>query len=69
MKESNWIDALKEAPNDEDRILMVDNHSNICSGKGVVFNKNIAPRDAGCGFVSAYYTHWMLLPEPPVLYN
>ena len=60
-----WIDAKDSLPNYGDKILMVNNHSQIYSGKGSVFNKKIRPRDAGEFYYSDYYTHWMLLPEPP----
>ena len=62
---SEWISAKDELPVDNAGILMVTNKGNIHFGKGCVFNKKIKARDVGHGFVSGYYTHWMLLPEPP----
>ena len=62
---SEWISASDKLPEDKAGILMVTNKSHIYSGKGCVFNNKIEARDAGHGFVSDYYTHWMPLPELP----
>jgi hypothetical protein len=61
---SEWIEAIKRLQNDA-CILMATVKGRIYSGKGRVFNKELEPRDAGCGFTSDYYTHWMPLPELP----
>lgn len=61
---SKWISA-DTPPDSEQGILMVTNKGRIYSGRGSVFNKSIAPRDAGNGYVSDYYTHWMPLPKAP----
>ena len=60
-----WIKADDRLPNYNDGILMVNNHGQIYSGKGSVFNQKIKPRDAGEFYYSDYYTHWMPLPKPP----
>ena len=60
-----WISAATQKPDDKAGILMVTNKGDIFSGRGVVFNGKLKPRDAGHGFVSGYYTHWMPLPKAP----
>jgi hypothetical protein len=60
-----WISTKDKLPEDEAGILMVTNYGSIYSGKGVVFNKKIEPRQSGSGAFSDYYTHWMPLPELP----
>ena len=60
-----WINAKTELPKDTDHIIMCTGDDQIYSGTGMVFNRNLKPRDAGLGFKSAYYTYWMLMPTPP----
>jgi hypothetical protein len=60
-----WINAKDRLPEDSDHIIMVNNSDQIFSGKGGVFNKKVN-RKQGEFYLKEYYTHWMLLPTPPV---
>ena len=60
-----WINAKDKLPEDSDPIIMVNNSDQIFSGRGVVFNKKLNLNQDPLYF-REYYTHWMLLPTPPV---
>ena len=60
-----WINAKDRLPEDSDHIIMVNNSDQIFSGKGGVFNKKLNLNQDPLYF-REYYTHWMLLPTPPV---
>ncbi len=60
-----WINAKDRLPEDSDHIIMVNNSDQIFSGRGVVFNKKLNFNQDPLYF-REYYTHWMLLPTPPV---
>lgn len=65
-----WINAKDSLPEDSDHIIMVNNTDQIFSGRGVVFNKKLFNKKLNLNqdplYFREYYTHWMLLPTPPV---